>query len=55
MKSISASLVILSGALILLASTVGNGLVLKDITFFIGCGTMLIGLIAWCVTLFRKD
>jgi len=57
MKSISESLVVLSGALIVVASVFqsearGDN---KDIGMYLGVATVMVGLIVWGMTVFRKD
>jgi hypothetical protein len=57
MKSISASLVVLSGSLIVVASIFrsdapGDN---KDIGMLLGIATLVVGLIVWGMTVFRKD
>ncbi len=54
MKSISASLVLLSGALMLMAASLSQG-DLRDVTSMLGFIVVLVGLIVWVVTVFKKD
>jgi hypothetical protein len=54
MKSISASLVVLSGALILIAGGLNTG-DFRDITLLLGPSVVLFGLVGWYVTVFKMD
>jgi hypothetical protein len=57
MKSISASIVVLSGALLLIASgaAIGGFRGMSDIQAAAGIGTLIIGLFVWRKTVFTND
>jgi hypothetical protein len=57
MKSISASLVVLSGAVLVIAGVARSDAPgdFNDIAMMLGAGTLFIGLMAWGMTLFKKD